>query len=167
LKPRDAGELIELAELCRVYKKLYRLAVHFYADAFALEPKFADDRHAAYRYDAACAAAKGGCGLGKDAADLDAAARTRLREQALVWLRAELVAWKQQLGNGNSSEAARVQKKLGDWPHDRDLAGVRGDALAKLPQEERQRWHQLWSDFERTLARAQPAGPRVVLEEKK
>ena len=39
------------------------------------------------------------------------------------------------------------------WLTDPDFAGVRGgDALAKLPDAERQKWQKIWADVENTLA---------------
>jgi hypothetical protein len=54
-----------------------------------------------------------------------------------------------------------VQKMLGHWQADPDLAGVRGEpALAKLPEAEREAWRTLWAVIATTLARAQgKAGP--------
>jgi hypothetical protein len=41
------------------------------------------------------------------------------------------------------------------WLTDRDFAGVRGaESLARLPEAERQAWHQLWADVADTRARA-------------
>jgi hypothetical protein len=37
---------------------------------------------------------------------------------------------------------------------DPDLAGVRGDALPKLPEAERQEWQKLWDDVEAQRKRA-------------
>src|SRR5262249_49539320 len=50
--PADAAEMLALARLCVQYKKLHAAAVRFYRDAFAAEPKLADDPRAAHRYDA-------------------------------------------------------------------------------------------------------------------
>jgi hypothetical protein len=47
----------------------------------------------------------------------------------------------------------RVQRALRMWQQDADFAGVRGDALARLPEAERQTWHQLWADVEQNLRR--------------
>jgi hypothetical protein len=47
-----------------------------------------------------------------------------------------------------------VSKTLHSWLQDTDFAGLRGDALAKLPEAERQAWQQLWADVEQTLKRA-------------
>jgi hypothetical protein len=45
------------------------------------------------------------------------------------------------------------------WLDDPDFNGVRGpDALAKLPESEREGWQKLWADVAATLARAQEQG---------
>jgi hypothetical protein len=45
------------------------------------------------------------------------------------------------------------------WLDDADFNGVRGpDALAKLPEAEREGWRQLWADVAATLAKAQEKG---------
>jgi hypothetical protein len=41
-----------------------------------------------------------------------------------------------------------------EWTQAPDLAGVRGDALAKLPEAERQEWHKLWDEVEILRKRA-------------
>jgi tetratricopeptide (TPR) repeat protein len=119
----------------------------FYAEAFAAAPKVADDPGTENRYNAACAAALAGCGQ-HDGAKLDDAERARLRRQALDWLRADLAAWSQRLEKEPGQARAVVKQKLQYWQQDADFAGVRGDALAKLPEAERQAWQQLWADVE-------------------
>jgi hypothetical protein len=49
-----------------------------------------------------------------------------------------------------------VQQTLRRWQLDADFAGVRGDALAKLPEAEREPWQQLWADVEQTSRKASP-----------
>jgi tetratricopeptide (TPR) repeat protein len=126
-------------------------AARFYAEAFAAHPKLANDLRFTNRYNAACHAARAGCGQGQDAAGLGEAERARLRRQALDWLRADLAAWGQFLEKEPDQARPRVQQALRMWQQDADFAGVRGDALAKLPEAERQTWQQLWEDVEQTL----------------
>jgi tetratricopeptide (TPR) repeat protein len=153
-QPGAPAERLALAKLCQEYKKRFAAAAHFYAEAFAGEPKLADDLRAAHRYNAACAAALAGCGQGEDGAPLDDAQRGGLRRQALDWLRADLTAWDQILEKDPDKTRATVQQKLRHWQQDTDFAGVRGDALAKLPEAERTPWQQLWADVEQTLRKA-------------
>jgi tetratricopeptide (TPR) repeat protein len=150
----DAAERLELAQFCQEHKKLYATAVQWYAQAFAAQLKLVDEVKSLHRYNAACAAALAGCGHGADAAKLDDAERVRLRRQALDWLRADLKAWGQLLDREPEKTRATAQKMLRHWQQDPDFAGVRGDALAKLPEAERQSWRQLWQDVEQTLKKA-------------
>jgi serine/threonine protein kinase/Flp pilus assembly protein TadD len=153
-QPADAAEMLALAKLCQDYKKHYAAATRLYAEAFAAEPKLADDLSTVHRYNAACAAALAGCGQGEDAAPLDDAARARLRRQALDWLLADLAARRQLLAKEPAKSRAAVQQTLRHWQQDTDFAGVRGDALAKLSEAERPAWRQLWEDVEQTLEKA-------------
>jgi serine/threonine protein kinase/Flp pilus assembly protein TadD len=146
-QPADALDRIALARLCQEYRKRYAVAARFYAEAFVAEPKLA----ASHRYNAACAAALAAAGQGVDAAKFDEKERARLRRQARRWLRADLTALGQLVEKGPEKTRAAVQRALRHWQQDTDFAGVRGDALAKLPEAERQAWQQLWADVEQKL----------------
>jgi tetratricopeptide (TPR) repeat protein/predicted Ser/Thr protein kinase len=171
-RPRDTAESIGFAELCNVaFQKRYAAAARFYAEAFAAEPKLAEQLDDGHRYNAACAAALAGCGRGEDAAGLDEKERARLRRQALDWLRADLDARRGRLER--EKDKARpdvlnmmthwrrdpdVVTMMTHWQQDPDLAGVRGEAaLAGLPEAERGAWRALWTDVGRTLAEARGA----------
>jgi hypothetical protein len=150
-QPADAREGLALAQFCLHYERLYAAAARLYADAFAAEPKLADDPRALHRYDAALAAA----GKGEDADKLDDEGRARLRGQALAWLRADLRAWAAQVEKGTLQERAVATKKLRWWQADPDLAGVRdAAALARLPEVERAAWQRLWADVQALLEKA-------------
>jgi tetratricopeptide (TPR) repeat protein len=143
VQPADAAERIAMAQLCQVHKKRYAAAARLYAAAFVAEPKQAEDLRATHRYNAACAAALAGCGQGQDA-PVDAQERARLRRQALGWLRADLTAWGKLLDQAPDQARAATEQALRHWQQDADFAGVRGEALAKLPGTERQPWQALW-----------------------
>jgi serine/threonine protein kinase/tetratricopeptide (TPR) repeat protein len=155
-QPADAAERLQLAWLCqRPYKQLDAAAARLFGEAFAAEPKRADDLRAGHRYNAACAAARAGCGQSKDAAGLGEQERARLRRQALDWLRADLAAWGERLDGQTDPAPAAVLRKMAHWQQDTDFAGVRGaEALAGLPEAERRPWRQLWADVEALLQRA-------------
>jgi eukaryotic-like serine/threonine-protein kinase len=158
----DLGELkdtpiykVTIAFQCQVEERLYARAARLYTEGFAAEPELANDLRAGHRYNAACAAALAGCAQGQDAAKLDDAERARLRRQALDWLRADLTAWGRFLEKAPEKAGDTVERTLRHWHQDDpDLAGVRGDALAKLPEAERASWRQLWRDVEQTLGKA-------------
>jgi tetratricopeptide (TPR) repeat protein len=157
-KPASTGECLELALMCVQYKKFNRAAAQLFAQAFAEQPQLADDLKAQHRYNAACAAALAGCGQGKDADQLDGNEKARLRGQALIWLRANLEAMGRLLDKeaNQAPTAAGVAATLKHWQADPDLAGVRGpEALAQLPEAERQAWKKLWDDAADVLSRAQ------------
>ena len=154
--PASADERIAVAELCSL-KSLKRAAVRFYEEAFAAEPKLAEQLDS-HRYDAACAAALAACGTGKDADKLEDQERDRLRRRTLDWLRADLAAWGRLLDRepDQASSAVKVSKAMQHWLADPDLRGVRSaEVLAALPQAERQSWRQFWDDVAGLLARAQ------------
>jgi hypothetical protein len=149
-----------LAWLCQQeHKKLYAAAARYYAEAFAAQPGLADDLRDESRYSAACAAACAGCGQGEDAGRLDDQERARLRRQALTWLRADLAQHASTVEKGAPEARANVQRKLQHWQDDTDFAGVRGEALAKLPEAERQTWQQLWDEVEALRQRAAKGPP--------
>jgi serine/threonine-protein kinase len=148
-KPADNPERLTLAWMCLSHKKLYVAAVHFYEDAIAADAKLADNPGNGHRYNAACAAALAGCGQGNDADKLDEKERTRLRHQAVEWLRADLALWTKLADSANPKAREVVQQTLRHWQTDADLAGTRDkDALAKLPAEEQEAWRKLWAEVE-------------------
>jgi serine/threonine protein kinase/tetratricopeptide (TPR) repeat protein len=154
--PANPNERIELAEVCAL-KRLNRAAVRLYEDAFAAEPRLADDPRTGHRHEAARAAARAGCGAGQDTDKLDGKERARLRGQALDWLRADLDGWRRLIikGQDKTRAAAVVTEVLRYWLADASFASVRGrEALAKLPEAERQPWQKLWDDVAHTLAQA-------------
>jgi hypothetical protein len=78
----STAERLEYARLCQS-KKLYTAATRFAADAFAVDPKLADNLGTGHRYSAVCAALAA-AGRGQDAGQLAAPERARLRRQALT-----------------------------------------------------------------------------------
>jgi serine/threonine-protein kinase len=159
-QPADTAERMTLARLCQEHKKRYAAATRFYAEAFAAQPKLADDLKAQNRYNAACAAALAGCGMGEDAGKLDGKERARLRQQAQTWLRADLAQYAQLVEKGPEPSRTAVQQRLQHWQKDPDFAGVRGDGLSKLPETERQEWQKLWADVEALRQRAMKLAAR-------
>jgi hypothetical protein len=95
-----------------------------------------------------------GCGHGKDADRLRDEDRALRRRQALDWLRQDLTWCGQRLDDGDALTIAQIRERLQLWQGEPDLAGVRAkEALARLPDEERQRWERLWSDVDALLRR--------------
>jgi serine/threonine-protein kinase len=158
-QPADTAERLGLARLCQLpCKKRYIAAVRFFRDAFAEQPKLADDLNANHRYNAACAAALAGCGQGADGDKLDPHERARLRQQALDWLRADLKAYRQLLEKSAGKAGPAIAQRMQHWLKDDDFAGLRGaESLARLPAAERTEWRTLWEEVEALRRRA--AGP--------
>jgi hypothetical protein len=150
-----ASEHLDLAGWCRV-KKLHHTAAQLYTAAFAADPRLADDLLASHRFSASCHAALAAVGQGEDAATLDDRERTRLRQQARAWLRADLALWAKRLETGQPADRAVVQPALRNWQQNTNLAGLRDAAeLARLPAEEQQAWTQLWADVAALLKQAE------------
>jgi serine/threonine protein kinase len=85
------------------------------------------------------------------------AARTRLRQQALALLRAEVATQAQRLSSASPAEATAARQALealGGFPA---LACVRNPALANLPEPERQAWQAFWQGVEALLRGPVPA----------
>jgi tetratricopeptide (TPR) repeat protein len=153
--PADNAERLALAELCQI-RKLHHMASRVYADAFAAEAKLADDPKAYHRHEAARSASLAAAGQADDAANLDEMERTRLRKQALDWLRADLALYRKQLRSDKPADRAVVQRALLRWQKDSDLAGLRDEAaLARLPVEEREAFARLWSEVAALLKKAE------------
>jgi WD40 repeat protein/serine/threonine protein kinase len=153
-QPQDNYERLALLGVCQ-FRGLCGTTARLYADAFAADPKLAEDVPSGNRYKAACSAARAGCGQGKDADKLRERERADWRQRALDWLRADLTWWSKTLAKSKADTRAKVQQTLRHWQTDSDLAGVRDpDGLAKLPDQERQAWQSLWADVAATLKRA-------------
>jgi tetratricopeptide (TPR) repeat protein len=163
IQPADNKERLAWAEYCqRPCKSLYSAACRFYVDAFSKEQHLADPP-GRLRYNAACAAALAGCGQGNDADQTDAKERVRLRWQALDWQRADLAAWRQLFEKEPDKVRPDVVQIMLQWLENKDFAGVRGEAMSKLPEAERLEWQKLWQEVEALRQRAveppKKAGP--------
>jgi serine/threonine-protein kinase len=153
-QPASPAEGLEFAALCRL-KKLSAAAARFSAEAFAADPKLADNLAAYNLHAAARAAALAAAGQGRDAGQLTVPERARLRQQALTWLRADLARWTKILDSGHPQARAAVQRELRYWQGEPDLAGIRDAAeVAWLPETERIACRQLWADVDALLKRA-------------
>ena len=126
-----------------------------FADAFAADPDLADDRTSGHRYHAACCAALASSGRGEDAGQLADAERGHWREQALAWLRAELVQLSNPLEGARQKEGEAMREALECWQHDSRLTGLReASALTGLSPGEQQACRKLWADVEALIAKS-------------
>jgi eukaryotic-like serine/threonine-protein kinase len=157
-QPQENDERLALLGVCQFTNRTHALA-RLYADAFAADPRLAEDPGTGHRFRAARAAAQAGCGRGADAADLGEPDRRRWREQACRWLREDLAAWEQLLG----AAAGRLQaaETLTRWRVDPDLAGLRAPSeLAKLSADERKGCLALWAEVDDLRNRAAGTAPK-------
>ncbi len=155
-QPKDNAERLELATYCQ-FSKRYLAGARLCADAFAADPKLADDVKNPRRFMAACYAALTGSGQGMDAEGLNDKERTRWRKQALDWLRADLAAYEKKAVNGTPEDRDFVKLRLTlIWQKAPALAGIRDqESLAKLSAEEREACQKLWADVETLLKKVQ------------
>jgi Flp pilus assembly protein TadD len=149
-RPSDAGEALELAEVCRATRRC-AAAVGFYRACFAADPR----REAAHRYDAACSAALASCGGGQDTTEAKPAQKAAWRRQALAWLRADLERLTKDLEKATPRDRGALVETLRHWQDDVDLAGLRDKKkLARLPAAERPAWDRLWAEVAALVGRA-------------
>jgi serine/threonine protein kinase/Flp pilus assembly protein TadD len=155
-QPKDAAECLIFAKLCPMaHHVLMAASARFFAEAFARDPKLAEDLIAEHRLIAARVAGQAGCGLGRDAVNLDEKERARLRGQALDWLRADLAAFARELDNPKV-QPGWVAFNLHRLLDDPSFKAMRGSEVwSRVPEAERQPWKKLWDDIAATQARAQ------------
>ena len=152
-KLQNNAERLEMAQ--RAFEKsLHALAATFWADALAADPKLGESRELKVLFHAA-AAALAASGKGKDVPPPDVAAKTKLRGQALEWLKGELATLTKLLESNSKTNGATVVQILEDWKKDFALDGIRDEkAIDLLPEPERAAWRKLWADVDALLARA-------------
>ena len=92
--PAMATRPLEIARLCQTPRVgVMAPPSASIAPRLSADPKLRDNEQQRYRYQAACAAVQAASGAGHDTAPLSAAEKSRLRGQALEWLRADLSHW--------------------------------------------------------------------------
>src|SRR5262249_33737939 len=93
-------------------------------------------------------AALAAAGQGADARPLPAKAVPALRRQALTWLRADLAVYARWAKGDDPDQKAAVRQRLAHWHQDAALASARGEAIDRLPEDERAGWRRLWDVVE-------------------
>jgi serine/threonine-protein kinase len=174
--PADNDERLALVGVCQ-FQRRYHRATQFFADAVSNDPALAAALEAECRsrsalgdtqpigrveglstecrYPVARYAVLAGFGAGEDGAKLSEDQRARSRQQAIEWLRADLVFWTSVFESNSRAARACVRKTLMQWQVDPDLAGVRESSLiAKLPSAESGQWRALWESVDNLLKRA-------------
>ena len=144
LKMRLATILYAIPMNIAYDQKKFAFAARLGAEAMASDLQLGDDRQSQLRYNAARAAVMAAAGQGsKDEPPLDDTAKTKLRLQALDWLKAELTALNQ------IPESEWPQVRPWDWKNEADLNSVRDTAaLALLPAAEQEQWQAFWTEAE-------------------
>ena len=138
-------------------RAMYAASARFFAEAFATDPKLAENPRAGNRYRAACVAVRAAAGQGKDNPMPDDPARSELRRQALDWLKAELDRWRKPLESGPPESRPGLIESLKRWRQDGNLATVRDRvALARLSEAERKDWQAFWAEVDALIAKAKP-----------
>jgi serine/threonine-protein kinase len=146
------GEFNELVQSC-ARRQLYTTAARLYQDLLTARPELSG-----LRLPAARAAALAGCGKGEDAVEADENDRSRLRQQALEWLRADLQMWGTRLDSKSPPVRKSAQGGIEYVKAHPDFGGLRGSAaLAKLPEVEREAWRKFWADLDALLQQAREA----------
>jgi serine/threonine-protein kinase len=153
-RPADDAERLGFIQVCKLTRR-FASAARLFVEAFAARPRLAEDLRAQHRYNAACYAARAGCGQGADAAGLTASDRLHWRRQALTWLRDDLAAWDEQMAK-NRTTGPKAAQQMKHWQADPDLAGLRNPAeLTRLSAEERAACQRLWADVADLLRQAE------------
>jgi Flp pilus assembly protein TadD len=172
---RDNAERLDFARMCRDTMR-YAAAARLWAEALETDSGLGQDREAQYFYQGARSAALAAAGRGKDDPLPHDDEKTRLRGQALVWLKAELAvwakvidsdphrtdlaAWEKVFGAGSKSARAAAFYTLREWRRNSDLSSVREpEALAKLTESERKQWQALWAGVDELRKRASEKAP--------
>jgi hypothetical protein len=139
---------------------LHSTAALIYKAMFVVDPNLADDLASRRRYDAARAAVLAASAPRQNDLPLDDTDCTDWREQALLWLKHDLAAWKGRLKKGNVELRSTVRETLIRWQTDSEFASVRGpEALALLPDKERKAWSSLWQHVNSFLNEVQGGHP--------
>lgn len=138
----NPAEQLALAELCYRYKARPADAVRLYAEAFAAKHSIVEDLKNGHRTNAAYAAVR--------AASEDAAKQIDHRNQALEWLRADLVLGAALVKANSARDLISLVDKLSQWRKHADLASVREpNSLDRLSEAEKKSWLAFWSDVDR------------------
>lgn len=144
--PAQPVELLEMAQICRKYKKEYPSAVQLYQDLFKAQPALLENNQCLY--EAARAAALAGSGAGEQGAKLNEEEKAKYRGQAITWLEASLRLYAAGAKENDLDSLLRAVHSLPLWQKEPALAGLRdAKAIAQLPLAEKQACEKLWAEL--------------------
>jgi tRNA A-37 threonylcarbamoyl transferase component Bud32/tetratricopeptide (TPR) repeat protein len=160
-RPAVAEDLPDLSEFSRLFDELgrYRTAARLYAKMFEADPELKDKRGILTpRHNAAWCALLASFNEGTDSKILGAEEQSRLRGQALAWLREELAVWTKALDAGEADPKLVVQVLNSWWipnpNYPRLLPPLSPHYLARLSPKEREEWRKLDREVDVLLRRA-------------
>jgi tetratricopeptide (TPR) repeat protein len=107
------------------------------------------------KYFGACLVVRAATGKNKNAPTLSTE-QAGLRKKALNWLRADLSALESEV---KKDRTKAVAQQMYLWLHVSAISDVCGtEALAKVPEDERRQWQELWDDVDKLRKRLLPEG---------
>lgn len=162
-QPEGPADLIAVARICQSPRhERHVAAARFYQAAMASAPGRMKENGADPLYQSACAAAQAGTGAGADAANLPEAEKSKLRGQALEWLKAYREYWISRASAGGPAERRTATRALSRLFDDSSFERMRGRHLLEgVPPRERQAWIDFWSDLESARnSTSRPEGSR-------
>jgi tetratricopeptide (TPR) repeat protein len=158
VRPATPAEGCDWAEFC-VRSGRPALGFRLFADAFAADPKLAEDLRAGHRYNAACCAALVVAGKDAELTGFGVEEWGILTDAAYRWLRTDLAAWTAQAKDPKNR--ASVLGATNNWRFDPDLIAVREpEWLAAMPPTDRTRWEALSAEVDALFALVSQPPPR-------
>jgi eukaryotic-like serine/threonine-protein kinase len=147
-RPTDGQEGAAFARLAFAHDER-AIAARLWAESFAAVPALAADISSGNRFQAACAAALAGAGVGRRESTLDARSRARWREQALAWLEADFALSATAVEQGTFPQRVAASKRLSRWQVEPAFAGLRDEPmLFAIPEPERLSLRSFWDRVE-------------------
>jgi tetratricopeptide (TPR) repeat protein len=146
-KTPTVDEQLGLAAVC-IARERWADAAALYDLVLKADPARGKEENGGYYFAAACAAVMA-AGKGKNAGE-----HAALRTQGLQWLQTSLALKQQPRAKDAMQALHRDQWRLMCWKQKPELISVRGEeALARLPEAERDGWRKLWADVDAFVAR--------------
>ena len=152
-EPATDADRLPLAQ-CAYDTRQHMLAARLWGEALAADPKLADDRQAQHHYNAARSAALAASGGGKDEPPPDEATEPAFADRLSIGSRASCPCGGGSKMTEEPGSKETVAQNLRHWKTDADLAGIRDELLALLPEGERSAFKQLWSDVDHLMTKA-------------